>query len=108
VDALEALVSKLSVTANKKQDNKKADDKPRNVTEKGILHKAKLLYYQENKASQDVKMMFKENYGEELTVTFKNWTVVKKITDILFDELSSSQQQSYIKKAEAEAAKENK
>lgn len=50
--------------------------------------------------SNEVKKMFKENYGEELTVSFKNWTCVKKITDILFDELTDAKKQSYIKKVE--------
>jgi hypothetical protein len=103
VDALEDLINKLSVSKNKKSD---ADSKkPRNVTEKGVLHKAKLLFYQANKDNADVKKMFKANYGEELTVSFKNWTVVKKITDVLFDELSDKQQQVYISKAE-KASKE--
>jgi hypothetical protein len=105
VDALEALVTKLSVTNN---DNKKGkgaadkdDKKPRCTTEKGVIHKAKLLFYQANKDSSEVKKMFKENNGQELTVNFKNWHDVKKITDILFDELSESDKQKHIKKAEA-------
>ncbi len=106
VDALEELVSKLSVST-KKTPNKKVNDdnKPRNVTEKGILHKAKLMFYQDNKDSAEVKEMFKENYGEELKVSFNNWTAVKKITDILFDELSEKEKQSYISKVEKEAKK---
>jgi hypothetical protein len=102
VDALETMISKLSVVANKKGTNTKAqveDKKPRNITEKGIMHKAKLMFYQDNKDSEDVKQMFKENNGTQLTVNFKNWHDVKKITDILFDELSESNKQKYIKKA---------
>lgn len=104
VDALEALITKLSVTNNENKKGKvatdKEDKKPRNVTEKGVIHKAKLLFYQANKDSSEVKKMFKENNGQELTVSFKNWHDVKKITDILFDELSESDKQKYIKKAE--------
>jgi hypothetical protein len=103
VDALETMISKLSVVANKKGTNTKAqveDKKPRNTTEKGIMHKAKLLFYQDNKNSEDVKQMFKENNGTDLTVDFKNWHDVKKITDILFDELSESDKQKFIKKAQ--------
>lgn len=106
VDALEALVTKLSVTNNEnkkaKGTSQKDDKKTRNVTEKGVVHKAKLLFYQANKDSSEVKKMFKENNGEELTVNFKNWHDVKKITDILFDELSDSDKQNYIKKATKE------
>jgi hypothetical protein len=110
IDALEALVTKLSVTNNDNKKTKAAaekdDKKPRNVTEKGIIHKAKMLFYQANKDSSEVKKMFKENNGQELTVNFKNWHDVKKITDILFDELSEADKQKYIKKAETTADKE--
>jgi hypothetical protein len=110
VDALETMISKLSVVANKKGTNTKAqeDKKPRNTTEKGIMHKAKLLFYQDNKNSEDVKQMFKENNGTELTVDFKNWHDVKKITDILFDELTESDKQRFIKKAQAQAQDNDK
>lgn len=103
VDALETLVSKLNVTNNnsKKTKAENNDKKHRNVTEKGIVHKAKLLFYQSNKDSSEVKKLFKENNGNELTVNFKNWHDVKKITDIMFDELSESEKQKYYKKAEA-------
>ena len=105
IDALEALVSKLSVSNAKdgsKKGTKTEDKKPRNMTEKGKLHKAKLLYYQENKNSAEVNKMYKENFGEELSVSFRNWTVVKSLTDILFDELNDTQKQVYIKKADKE------
>jgi ethanolamine utilization protein EutQ (cupin superfamily) len=106
VDALETMISKLSVVANKKGSNNNAEDKKaRNITEKGVAHKAKLLFYQDNKDSVEVKKMFKENNGTELTVNFKNWHDVKKITDILFDELSESDKQKYIKKVQAQEKK---
>jgi hypothetical protein len=108
VDALEAMISKLSVVANKKGSNnnsKDEDKKPRHITEKGLTHKAKLLFYQESKNSAEVKKMFKENNGTELTVNFKNWHDVKKITDILFDELSESDKQKYIKNAQTQETK---
>ena len=109
VDALETMINKLSVTANKKVGNSKAEaeeKKPRNVTEKGLLHKAKMMFYQDNKGSTEVKKMFKENNGTELTVNFKNWHDVKKITDILFDELSQQEKQKYVKKAETAVNKD--
>jgi hypothetical protein len=108
VDALETMISKLSVVANKNKGantTQGEDKKPRNITEKGFTHKAKLIFYQENKDSAEVKKMFKENNGTELTVNFKNWHDVKKITDILFDELSESDKQKYIKKAQAQEKK---
>ena len=109
LDNLETLVSKLSIVANKKGTSAKdqvENKKPRNITEKGIMHKAKLIFYQDNKGSEEVKKMFKENNGTELEVNFKNWHDVKKITDIMFDKLSESDKQKYIKKAEE--AKEEK
>lgn len=93
VDALEALVSKLNI------DISKTEKKPRNITEKGELHKAKLLFYQEKKDTKEVKAAYKKEHGEELKVSFKNWTQVKKITDIMFDKLSSDGKDTYIEKA---------
>lgn len=43
VDALETLVSKLSVGSVGSKKANVEDKKQRNVTDKGILHKAKLL-----------------------------------------------------------------
>lgn len=95
IDALEALVGKLSIEADNKAINKK-EKKPRNMTEKGELHKAKLLFYQEKKGTKEVKTAYKIEYGEDLTMTFKNWTQVKKITDAMFSELSSNDKDKYI------------
>lgn len=97
INALEALVSELSMNANNNKKNAKTEKKPRNMTDKGAYHKAKLLFYQENKNEDEVKLLFKENYGKDLTVSFGNWTMVKKITDILFEELSDSEKEKYIK-----------
>jgi hypothetical protein len=91
--ALEALVGKLSIETDKKEK------KPRNMTEKGELHKAKLLFYQEKKGTKEVKTAYKIEYGEDLTMTFKNWTQVKKITDAMFSELCSNDKDKYIQKS---------
>ena len=95
VEALEVLVSKLSVDA---KNEKKPTNATRKMTEKGELHKAKLLFYQEKKESKEVNAIFKNEHGDDLKISFKNWTVVKKITDAMFEKLTQRDKDSYIEK----------
>ncbi len=78
VDALEKMVNNLSITS---KEESKAH---RNVTEKGVTHKAKILFYQDNKNNTTIKQKTKDTYGEELAPTFQNYPKVKKCTDNMF------------------------
>ena len=94
VDALETLVGKLNIDGESK--SVKTIKKQRNMTEKGEIHNAKLLYYHEMKDTNAVKIAYKKEHGDELKLSFKNWTQVKKITDVMFDNLSSSVKDKYV------------
>lgn len=95
IAALETLVvSKLSIK----------DKKPRNVTEKGILQKAKMIYYHENKNSATVQNMLKKKFNistdEVLKPSFKDWRKIKVCTDEMFEKLSVSEVEKLKKQAE--------
>lgn len=92
VSALEKMVSKLSVKS-------KGDKPPRNVTEKGIAHKAKILFYQDNKDNSAIKQKTKEVYGHELTVSFQNYPKLKKCTDSMYASLPTEEKDKYVIKA---------
>lgn len=96
IAALEALAVKLSVSGG--------DKKPRAVTEKGILAKAKMIYYHANKNSKAVQDMLKKKHNisgdEVMKPTFKEWRKVKACTDELFAKLSSSEVDKLKKQAE--------
>jgi hypothetical protein len=107
VEALEVLVSKLSVNNDDGKTATKKENKPRKMTEKGELHKAKLLFYQDKKGSKEVKVAFKKEHNEELKLTFKNWTLVKKITDAMFEQLTSDERNDYVEKAKISDVEDN-
>lgn len=103
LNQLQELTDKLSNLENaikglsiKPSGNK--EKKPRNMTDAGALHKAKLIYYQEMKNSNEVKALLKAQGLDD--ISFKNWRVAKEVTDKMFDKLSLSTKENYTKKAE--------
>ncbi len=76
------------------------DKKPRNMTDAGALHKAKLIYYQETKNSDEVKKLVKAKNPDMDSISFSNWRVAKAVTDELFNKLPQSKKDEYVKKAQ--------
>jgi len=102
-DKLSILENALKgLTVNTTQDKGGKDKKPRNMTDAGALHKAKLIYYQEMKNSTDVKTQLKAKDMD--SISFKNWRTAKDITDEMFDKLSQAKKDEYIKKAQESKA----
>ena len=101
IEALEQMVAELMINNKKAAKATKVakEKKPRNITEKGHVHKAKLIFYQEKKGSENVKQLVKERYSDDVTVSFKNWRKIKVITDEMFENLSDKQKDQYIEKA---------
>jgi hypothetical protein len=97
VDALEKMVNNLSIKS-KDEAQPKA---PRNMTDKGATHKAKILFYQDNKNNTTIKEKTKDTYGEELAPTFQNYPKVKKCSDIMFAALPTNEKEKYLIKAKA-------
>jgi hypothetical protein len=79
--------------------NNNNDKKARNCTDTGVLHKAKLLFYQDMKNDDDVMKIVKQKNKELTKVDFKNWRIVKEVTDTLFDKLSATKKENYMNKA---------
>lgn len=79
--------------------NNVKEKKPRNCTDTGALHKAKLLYYQDVKNSDEVMKTVKKKHADVEKINFKNWRMIKEITDEMFEKLSSAKKQEYISKA---------
>ncbi len=79
--------------------NNNKEKKPRNCTDTGALHKAKLLYYQDVKNNDEVMKLVKQKNNNIEKVDFKNWRIIKEITDDMFEKLSSAKKQEYISKA---------
>lgn len=75
------------------------EKKPRSCTDVGLMHKAKLLYYQTVKNSDEVMKLVHKKHDNVAKVDFKNWRCVKEITDEMFDKLSSAKKQEYLDKA---------
>jgi hypothetical protein len=75
------------------------DKKPRNCTDTGALHKAKLLYYQKVKNSDEVMEIVKQKNKNVEKVDFKNWRIIKETTDGMFEKLSSAKKPEYLSKA---------
>lgn len=94
---LENAIKGLSIKPNGDKEKEK-EKKPRNMTDAGALHKAKLIYYQEMKSSNEVKVLLKAKDLDN--ISFKNWRVAKEVTDQLFDKLSQAKKDTYIKKAQ--------
>jgi hypothetical protein len=94
---LENAIKGLSIKPNGDKDKEK-EKKPRNMTDAGALHKAKLIYYQEMKNSNEVKVLLKAKDLDN--ISFTNWRVAKEVTDQLFDKLSQAKKDTYIKKAQ--------
>lgn len=90
---IETALKGLSVNCNNKEK------KPRNCTDTGLLHKAKLLYYQTVKNSEEVIKLVQKKHSNVAKVDFKNWRCVKEITDEMFEKLSSAKKQEYLDKA---------
>jgi hypothetical protein len=90
---LEKMVSKLEVSTAKK---------PRNVTEKGILKKAKQIYYQEMKEDDEVQNKLKARHGRTIKPSFKDWRMIAEVTDEMFEKLPESQKNEYLKRARSE------
>ena len=88
---IETALKGLSVNCQEK--------KPRNCTDTGMLHKAKLLYYQTVKNSEEVMKLVQKKHNNVAKVDFKNWRCVKEITDEMFEKLSSAKKQEYLNKA---------
>ena len=102
---LKELNDKLSVLENALKGltvNTTKDKKPRNMTDAGALHKAKLIYYQEMKNSAEVKAQLKTKDMD--SISFKNWRTAKDITDEMFDKLSQAKKDEYVKKAQESKA----
>jgi hypothetical protein len=105
VEALEKLINELIVSTksskSSKDDKKETKEKkPRNVTDKGFAHKAKLIFYQEMKETEEVKQaVCKKLSNEDTEITFKNWRQTKAITDEMYEKLSKSDMDKYIEKA---------
>lgn len=89
----------LNVSLKKLTMNGNNDKKPRNSTDTGVLHKAKLLFYQDMKNDDDVMKIVKQKNNELIKVDFKNWRIVKEVTDTLFDKLSVTKKENYMNKA---------
>lgn len=87
---LEKMISKLEVSNAKKS---------RNVTEKGILKKAKQIYYQEMKENEEVQNKLKSRHGQTIKPSFKEWRLIAEVTDEMFEKLSESQKEEYLKQA---------
>ena len=100
IEALEQMVAELMIN-NKNATKVAKEKKPRNMTEKGHMHKAKLIFYQDNKGSDKVKQLVKERHSDDVTVSFKNWRKIKVITDEMFENLSDKQKDQYIEKAKS-------
>jgi hypothetical protein len=100
IEALEQMVAELMIN-NKNATKVAKEKKPRNMTEKGHVHKAKLIFYQDNKGSDKVKQLVKERHSDDVTVSFKNWRKIKVITDEMFENLSDKQKDQYIEKAKS-------
>lgn len=95
VDALEKALNELTMTSKGTQEHKP----PRNMTDKGAAHKAKILFYQENKDNVTTKEKAKEFYGKELAVTFENYPKLKKCTDDMYSALPTEEKDKYVIKA---------
>lgn len=93
---LENVIKGLNSLNIKPSGNK--EKKPRNMTDVGAVHKAKLIYYQEMKNSNEVKVLLKAQGLDD--ISFKNWRVAKEVTDKMFDKLSLSMKENYTKKAQ--------
>jgi hypothetical protein len=92
LDSIETALKGLSM-------NNIKEKKPRNCTDAGALHKAKLMYYQNVKNSDDVMKIVKEKNKNVEKVDFKNWRIIKETTDGMFEKLSSAKKQEYLIKA---------
>jgi hypothetical protein len=92
VDALEKMIANINIGEK---------SKPRNTTEKGVAHKAKILFYQDNKNNDSTKAKSKELFGAELGVSFQNYPKLKKCTDNMFDKLSANEKDKYIASAKS-------
>ena len=97
LESIENALKGLSMNNNNLNSNK--EKKTRNCTDTGALHKAKLIYYQAVKNSDEVMKIVKEKHNNVLKIDFKNWRVIKEITDGMFDKLSSAKKQEYLNKA---------
>lgn len=84
---LEKMVSKLEVSSAKK---------PRNVTEKGILKKAKQMFYQEMKENEEVQNKLKSRHGRTIKPSFNEWRLIAEVTDAMFEKLSQSEKDEYL------------
>lgn len=89
---LEKMVSKLEVSSAKK---------PRNVTDKGILKKAKQIYYQEMKEDEKVQNILKSRHGRTIKPSFKDWRLIAAVTDEMFEKLSQDEKDEYLKQAKS-------
>jgi hypothetical protein len=92
---------------------KKHSAKPKQVTEKGILRKAKFMFYHENKTRADILgeivprlesagLLFKRKSVVEGVEVFKDvipWQMVKEGTDALFESLPDESRDLYMAKA---------
>lgn len=91
---IETALKGLTVNCNNNKEKK-----PRNCTDTGLLHKAKLLYYQTVKNSEEVIKIVQKKHSNVAKVDFKNWRLVKEITDEMFENLPSAKKQDYLNKA---------
>jgi len=96
---LNAKLSSIETALKGLSMNNIKEKKPRNCTDTGALHKAKLLYYQEVKNNDEVMKLVKQKNSNVEKVDFKNWRIIKQITDDMFEKLSSAKKQEYISKA---------
>lgn len=104
-DELTARIAALEALAVKRLAGTDDTKKPRNVTDKGLLAKAKMVFYHENKMSKPVQDMLKKKYNissnDVVKPSFAEWRKVKTCTDELFDKLPASQVEKLKKRSES-------
>lgn len=99
IDKIDSLAAEMTNIQASLAKIKITDKKPRKITEKGMVQAAKLLFYHDHKNSDYVMRICKAKFGSSFKLTFKNYHDVKKVTDDMFDKLSSREKDSYMDKA---------
>jgi hypothetical protein len=118
LDALTAQVSDVQQMIARMESmiigkGKKQTVKPKQITEKGLLRKAKFMFYHDNKTHKDILgeivprlesagLLFKRKSVVEGVEVFKDvipWQMVKEGTDALFETLPDESRDLYLEKA---------
>jgi chemotaxis methyl-accepting protein methylase len=102
VEKLEATLNAISINESKPKQTNDEVKKPRIITDKGYLSKAKMLFYHENKLTKRVQDKMKDyNFIAESDKKHNRvkWRLLKKFTDSMFDDLSEDMQEKYMNNA---------